>query len=322
MRISLIVLTLFTIPGCGSGTPDAATVKQHMDSDQLALGDPIVNSVGIVLVPIPPGEFQMGTPKPKEMDWNDIKRRIEDAVESGKITREQAEAKYKELKEQNSRSEQRGKDKPGTSQHLVRITKPYYLSVCEVTQQQYEKVMGTRPWRGKPLIEEGPSYAASYVSWNNAAEFCRKLSEKESAAHRLPTEAEWEYACRSGTQTTWHFGDDGGQLADYAWYDANAYKAGEQYPHQAARKLPNAWALYDMHGNVWEWCQDWYGPYDVKKKESADPKGPEEGRFRVWRGGSFATAMENTRAATRLDHDREEYRPEYLAGFRVVREFE
>jgi sulfatase modifying factor 1 len=211
---------------------------------------------------------------------------------------------------------------PESPQHLVKITQPYYLSSCEVTQEQYREVMGASPWKGKPLVKERAGYAASYVTWEDAADFCRRLSEKESQEYRLPTEAQWEYACRAGTKTTWSFGDDGRQLADYAWHDANAYKDGRQYAQRVARKHPNGWALFDMHGNVWEWCRDWYAPYDAKQKESVDPSGPKKGQYRVWRGGSFADAMPNTRSATRLSFDRENYHPEYLAGFRVVRNLE
>ena len=278
MRLPLIVvLWLVTTAGCGTRIPDAAAVKQHMTSEQLAMGDPIVNSVGMVPVPIPAGEFQMGKNEKREAG-------------------------------------------PESPQHLVKITQPYHISSCEVTQQQFEKVMGTRPWEGRPLVKNGPDYAASYVTWDDAVEFCRKLSEQEKQHYRLPTEAEWEYACRAGTRTTWSFGDDGRQLAGYAWYEANAYQGGEQYAHRVGQKRPNGWGLYDMHGNVWEWCQDWYARYDGKR-ESLDPTGPKTGKYRVWRGGSFADGTENTRSATRLSYNREDYRPEFLAGFRVVREF-
>jgi sulfatase modifying factor 1 len=290
MRVpSIMVLMLITTAGCGPGTPDAKAVKKRMASDQLALGDPIVNSVGMVLVPIPAGEFQMGS-----------------ADNEG--SRDRADSKRKAG--------------PESPQHLVKITQPYYLTSCEVTQEQFERVMGTSPWKGKPLVKEGPSYAASYVTWDEAVEFCRKLSEQENEEYRLPTEAEWEYACRAGTRTIWSFGDDGGQLADYAWHDANAYQDGEQYAHRVGRKRPNGWGLYDMHGNVWEWCQDWYARYDGKKQESVDSTGPKNGKHRVWRGGSFADPAGNTRSATRLSHGREDYHPEYLAGFRVVRDCE
>ena len=321
MRISPIVLLLFTMLGCGSGTPDLAAVKKNMTPDQLALGDPLVNSVGMVLVPIPAGEFQMGAAvndAPLERRYEELLQdpAVKKKLDSGQVTK----ADLMEYLKQDIRKQEKQKAGPESPQHLVKITQPFFMSSCEVTQQQYEDVMGTCPWKGKPLVEEGASYAASYVTWDNAVEFCRKLSEQESEIYRLPTEAEWEYACRAGTKTTWNFGDDGERLAEFAWYDANAYKAGEQYVQRSGQKLPNGWGLYDMHGNVWEWCQDWYARYVPKKKELVDPTGPEKGRHRVWRGGSFASAMENTRSTTRLDHDREDYRPEYLAGFRVVRE--
>ena len=322
MRVPLImVLLLITTAGCGARIPGAAAVKKYMTSDQLALGDPIVNSVGMVLVPIPAGEFQMGAAvndAPLERRYEELLQDpgVKDKLESGQITK----ADLMEYLKQDVRKQEKQKAGPESPQHLVKITQPYHISSCEVTQQQYEKVMGARPWEGKPLVREGPNYAASYVTWDDAVEFCRKLSERESEEYRLPTEAEWEYACRAGTRTTWNFGDDDEQLADYAWYDANAYQDGEQYAHRVGRKLPNGWGLYDMHGNVWEWCQDWYARYDGKKKESVDPTGPKKGRHRVWRGGSFAEPAVNTRSATRLSHDREDYHPEYLAGLRVVRE--
>ena len=279
MRISPIVLLLFTMLGCGSGTPEAAAVKNHMTSAQLALGDPIVNSVGMALVPIPGGEFKMGSPNKKNP----------------------------------------GEDPKESPQHLVKMTKPFYLSVCEVTQQQYETVMGVRPWQGKPLVEDGPHYAATYVSWEDAAEFCRKLSDSEGVEYRLPTEAEWEYACRAGTTTAYSFGDDRSELGDYAWFGKNAYADGEQYAHRVGQKLPNPWGLYDMHGNAWEWCQDWFARYDGQKKEVIDPTGPGKGQVRVWRGGSFADNENNVRSATRISGGRDRYRPEYLVGFRVAR---
>ena len=252
-----------------------------MASEQLALGDPIVNSIGMVLVPIPAGEFQMGRPdsdKDKAEGW-----------------------------------------KKATPQHLVNITKPYYLSICEVTQQQYEKVMGKRPWQDKPLVQEGPDYPATYVNWDDAAEFCRKLTDNEGVEYRLPTEAEWEYACRAGSMTSYGFGDDRSELKNYAWYKENAYSAGEQYAHRVARKLPNSWGLFDMHGNVWEWCQDWYAPYDAQRTNVSDPTGPENGRHRVWRGGAFSDPAEIVQSETRLSYGREGYRPEFLGGFRVAR---
>ncbi len=221
-------------------------------------------------------------------------------------------------KPDKSREKNQQEDRTETPKHLVKITKPFYISSCEVTQEQYQKVMAARPWEGKPLVEDGPTYAVTYVSWKDAVEFCSKLSDSEGVDYRLPTEAEWEYASRSGTTTVYSFGNEDEKLADYAWYDANAYHDGQQYAHRVGQKIPNAWALFDMHGNVWEWCQDWYGPYG-KKKEVSDPTGPEEGQFRVWRGGGFSDSAVNARSAARLSYSRTDYRPEFMSGFRVVR---
>jgi formylglycine-generating enzyme required for sulfatase activity len=211
---------------------------------------------------------------------------------------------------------------PDSPRHGVKISQPFYMSICEVTQKQYEQVMGERPWAGKPLVQEGPNNAASYISWEKATEFCAKLSEQEKTKYRLPTEAEWEYACRAQTATTWNCGDEYGDLTDYAWFDANAYKTGEQYAHPVGKKLPNYWGLFDMHGNTWEWCQDFYGRYDGQQITVTDPKGPDRGRVRVWRGGSFASAAANTRSTSRISYGRVDYRAEYLAGFRVVKSIE
>jgi len=186
-------------------------------------------------------------------------------------------------------------------QHLVKITKPYYLSAFEVTQQQYEKVMGTRPRQGEVNVKEGPDNPATYVSWNDAREFCRQLSAQEGVEYRLPTEAEWEYACRAGTTTAFSFGDDASQLGRYAWYRKNAWDIGERYAHRVGQKLPNSWGLYDMHGNVWEWCHDWYGPYGSARVVS-DPQGPALGINRLLRGGSFTNRPSLVRSANRNDN--------------------
>ncbi|MCH7688722.1 MAG: formylglycine-generating enzyme family protein, partial [Planctomycetes bacterium] len=213
----------------------------------------------MLMVPIPAGEFQMGSPD-SDKDSNPF-------------------------------------EKP---QHPVKITKPFYLSVYEVTQQQYEKVMGVRPWQGKEYVQDGPDYPATYVSWNDAVEFCRKLSEQEGVEYRLPTEAQWEYACRAGTTTVYSFGDDASKLGQHAWYRKNAWDIGEKYAHRVGQKLPNPWGLYDMHGNVWEWCQDWYAPYGSEKALS-DPMGPAQGLGRLLRGGSFYSRSSDVRSANRND---------------------
>jgi formylglycine-generating enzyme required for sulfatase activity len=144
----------------------------------------------------------------------------------------------------------------------VTITKAFYIQTTEVTQGQWKAVMGTEPWKGKKYVKqyvkEGPNYPATYVSWNDTVAYCKKLSEKEGKTYRLPTEAEWEYACRAGAKTTWSFGDERRELGDYAWYEENAWDIDERYAHQVGLKKPNAFGLYDMHGNVYEWCHDYF----------------------------------------------------------------
>ncbi|MDG2221300.1 MAG: formylglycine-generating enzyme family protein, partial [Rubripirellula sp.] len=154
------------------------------------------------------------------------------------------------------------------------------------------------------------------VSWEDAVEFCRKLSElpKEKAAghvYRLPTEAEWEYACRAATTTKYSFGDDGSQLGEYAWLEGNA----DSKTHPVGEKNPNAWGLYDMHGNVFEWCQDWYGDYSSDMV--TDPTGASAGSGRVIRGGCWSLSAEDCRSAIR-DRDLPSYRYFFDGGFRVA----
>ncbi len=187
----------------------------------------------------------------------------------------------------------------GEKLHTVKISLPYFLGVTEVTQQQWKEVMGTEPWKGAEYVMEGNEYPATYVSWESAVEFCRKLSEREGKKYRLPTEAEWEYACRSGTETAYSFGDDDSQLGDYAWYAKNARVVGEQYAHQVGQKLPNGFGLHDMHGNMWEWCRDWYGKDYYDNSPSVDPTGPTDGSRCVLRGGSWRHLSYNCRSATR-----------------------
>jgi formylglycine-generating enzyme required for sulfatase activity/predicted Ser/Thr protein kinase len=165
----------------------------------------------------------------------------------------------------------------GARQHEVALSKPFYLGVTEVTQAQYEAVMGTNPSEYK-----GATTPVESVFWDDAALFCKRLSERTGQAVRLPTEAEWEYACRADTQNEFSFGDDPSALGDYAWHGGNS----RYHPHPVGQKKPNAWGLYDMHGNVHEWCADWYGEYP-KRPVTTDPTGPASGTVRVLRGGSW-----------------------------------
>ena len=204
--------------------------------------------------------------------------------------------------------------------HLVKISKPFYFGVYEVTQAQYEQVMGARPWQGKDHVREGADYPVSYVGHDDAVEFCRRLSKKEGVEYRLPTEAEWEYACRAGTTTVFSFGDDASNLRQYAWYNHNSWDIGEDYAHRVGQKQPNPWGLYDMYGNVWEWCQDWYGPYGSEKVVS-DPVGSAQGGGdRVLRGGSFIGRAALVRSANRFSN-LPDFRNYIVVGFRVARTY-
>jgi formylglycine-generating enzyme required for sulfatase activity/sugar lactone lactonase YvrE len=176
-------------------------------------------------------------------------------------------------------------------QHEVTISQGFYLGKFEVTQGQWEAVMGTRPWLGDAqpsYVKDEPSHPAVTVDWSDWQEFIRRLNEAEGAeVYRLPTEAEWEYACRAGTTTRWSFGDDENQLGNYAWYNANAWDVGEQYAHAVGTKLPNPWGVHDMHGNVQEWVQDWYASDYYRNSPGVDPQGPATGLGHFVRGGGF-----------------------------------
>jgi formylglycine-generating enzyme required for sulfatase activity len=175
----------------------------------------------------------------------------------------------------------------------VTITKDFWMQATEVTQAQWRAVMGPKPWSFSGL----PTLPAEGVSWEEARKFIAKLGKtfEESLKDRtpsLPTEAEWEYACRAGSRTRYGFGDGDADLEDYAWFTRNSQKSTQG----AGKKKPNAWGLHDMHGNAAEWCLDWYGPY---KENATDPTGPAEGQFRVHRGGSWNDRAVNCRAGKR-----------------------
>ena len=205
-------------------------------------------------------------------------------------------------------------------QHQVTISKAFYMQTTEVTQGQWKAVMGTEPWKGKGYVKEGSDYPALYVSWDDAVAYCKKLSEKEGKTYRLPTEAQWEYACRAGTKTTWSFGNNENALGDYAWYHKNAWDIDETYAHQVGLKKPNAFGLYDMHGNVWEWCHDYYGWDYYEQSPEQDPQGPASGSSRVLRGGSWNFGARLTRSAFRNGNDAVDRSNDF--GFRLVRELD
>jgi formylglycine-generating enzyme required for sulfatase activity len=276
-----IAVTLCIFSGCMQSQSSFGIITNSSS-------EPITNSIGMKLVLIPKGTFMMGSP----------------------------------IEEEGADNEE--------EQHQVTISKDYYLGVTEVTQGQYEKVMGTNPsYFQKRVIRKSDSsmYPVEQVSWEDAVEFCKKLSDlpEEKAAgrvYRLPTEAEWEYACRARSKTAYSFGDNGRDLGKYAWFGNNSGSkeldsaalwarlkdnpqeyvdtllSAECATHPVGEKKANAWGLYDMHGNVWEWCSDWYGEYP--KGAVSDPVGPRKGSFRVFRGGGWRNDAAQCGSAFRL----------------------
>jgi formylglycine-generating enzyme required for sulfatase activity len=244
-------------------------------------------STGMVLVRIEPGEFMMGS--------------------------------------SDADKDAQGDEKP---LHRVRITRPFYLGKHEVTQAEYKSVMGENPSSFKGS-DRNP---VEQVFWLDAARFCNQLSEREGLkpfyeisgeavkvpdwngpGYRLPTEAEWEYACRAGTSTRFCFGDDEASLGEYAWFNGNASKE----THEVGQKRANGFGLHDMHGNVWEWCGDWYSADYYKESPVNDPRGPSQATGRVVRGGSWYYGPDLVRSADR-DWDPPDFRG-YILGFRVAR---
>ena len=250
--------------------------------------DSIANSIGMTLKLIPAGEFMMGSPD------TDKEAGIE--------------------------------EKP---QHRVRISKSFYLGVYEVTQAQYKAVMGYNPssfppngdGKDKVAGQSTDQYPVDFVSWFDAVTFCNKLSAKEGRrpfyeiddkyvrvpdwngpGYRLPTEAEWEHACRANasTPTRYPLGDDAAQLDEYGWFQFNSSHA-----HPVGRKKPNGFGLHDMHGNVWEWCWDWYGEGYYKQSREDDPTGPAArvGLSRVARGGGWTVEPRFVRSASRFGRE-------------------
>jgi formylglycine-generating enzyme required for sulfatase activity len=162
----------------------------------------------------------------------------------------------------------------------VTISKPFYISATEVTQSQFTAVMGFNPSRFK-----GNDHPVDSVSYEDALAFVEKLNRKENVdSYKLPTEAEWEYAARAGSQDNYCFGNDAEKLKEYAWYDETVQKGST---HPVATKKPNAWGIYDMHGNLFEWTEDWFGEDYYKVGPKKDPKGPTTGTLRSLRGGSW-----------------------------------
>jgi len=211
-------------------------------------------------------------------------------------------------------------------QHAVTISRPFQLGRFEVTQADWQAVMKENPYdrdRSNPFYTlpgmaeriTRPDHPAT-VSWSDAQEFIAALNAREKGGtYRLPTEAEWEYAARAGTSTRYSFGDDAAGLESSAWYGGDFQTGGH---HPVGTKEPNPWGLHDVHGNVWEWVQDWYDAEYYSRSPSRDPRGPETGTDRVVRGGSWHTTATSWRTAFRRD-----YKPDYRGisiGFRLARD--
>lgn len=246
----------------------------------------LINSLGMKLVLIPTGEFLMGSPTGEE-ERDDNEHR-----------------------------------------HLVKISRAFYAGVTEVTQGQWVKVMGNNPSANSSCGRECP---VELVTWHEAVKFCNKLSEREDLkqaywingtfvfrnqdanGYRLPTEAEWEYACRAGTTTRFYAGDTESDLGRAGWYNGNSGRT----IHPVGLKTPNAWGLYDMHGNVWEWNWDWYGKDYFLHSPLNNPAGPIGGLDRLHRGGGWNNGPKQSRSAFRWGVT-PTGRTQFL-GFRIVR---
>lgn len=260
----------------------AATVAP---ADGQAQDKELNNSIGMKLVRIEPGTFVMGAgdapPRTRE-EWND-------------------------------------RDWDEAPAHKVTITKPYFMGATEVTNAQYEQFDPEhKKLRGKHGTSSKDDEPVVMVTWQQAVDFCNWLSKKEGKSYRLPTEAEWEYACRAGTTTPYNTGDK--LTAEQANFGQTPDGKRRTNAAAVASYKPNAWGLYDMHGNVAEWCLDWHGPYVAS--EQADPVGRADGWARVTRGWSYGHASHKlgaaryARSANRAGHFPED--ANRLTGFRVV----
>lgn len=197
--------------------------------------------------------------------------------------------------------------------HTVQISSGFEISAHEITQRQYRLVMGVNPSSIK-----GDELPVESVSWEEAVEFCRRISEVTGETYRLPTEAEWEYACRAGSTSSHYWG--GGVFArvagEFAWYFDNSFYTS----HPIADKKPNQWRLFDMSGNVAEWCADYYSPDYYQQSPEIDPAGPDAGQYRVVRGGSYKDSLEKLRSAARSHSGPDRSGAADTTGFRVVKE--
>lgn len=207
--------------------------------------------------------------------------------------------------------EETGRDKDEGPQRKVTLSNHFYMGTYEVTQDQFEAVMGYNPSTFQ-LNENAGQLPVEFVSWLECQEFLRRLNLAGNGLFRLPTEAEWEYACRAGTETSHYWGNtaENWEAYKFAWVNSRSYAK----THAVGSKPPNLWGLHDMSGNVWEWCSDWYGPYPTG--DESDPQGPAAGKAKVFRGGSFYDFALSARSGNRHRHEVDAGYP--AIGFRVV----
>ena len=301
----------------------AEEAKQHQQAWAKYLGVPVEheNSIGMKMVLIPPGEFMMGSSE--EL----VAKLIEESAQDQWWTEATARAVL-----------------ATGIRHKVRITRPFYMGACEVTVGQFQDFteatafrtqsetdgrgglgwIGDDGWDGKyelrpeftwrtPGFEQTGTHPVVFVSWDNASAFCKWLSQHDRHSYQLPTEAQWEYACRAGTTTRFYFGDDKAKLHGYAWLN----RVGGHTSKSVGLKLPNAFGLYDLIGNVFELCWDWYGEDYYRASEVDDPTGPPSGMNRVRRGSYFGGPLRylssSARSSATLDYS------EQHTGFRVIR---
>lgn len=301
--LALPALCSIALAGDGPPSKAASTSFRGTKAGQVRSD----NGLKMKLVWCPPGKFTMGSPKDEKGRFDN-----EDQVQ-------------------------------------VTLTKGFWLGQHHVTQSEWQQVMQTAPWSDKLEAKEGDNYPATYVSWEDATKFCEKLTQSERRAGRLPadwkytlpTEAQWEYACRAGTKSRFSFGDDESNLDDYAWFDKNSgrnYGFGGRFPpvgdsawgvHLVGQKKANPWGLYDMHGNIWQWCSDCF---TEKLAGGTDPQGPSEAdssllfdkrsgvvvrrpAMRLNRGGSWRNPERDCRSARRFRNS--SGRVDFL-GFRVA----
>lgn len=276
--LTALAVCLFTSAGVANAAPDYSTLP----AKYAKLPKKITNDLGMEFVLIPPGTFKMGSPE----------------GEPGHQERELL--------------------------HQVTLTRPFYMQATEVTLGQWHKIMGTRWLAAKR--PGGPNSPVVQVSWFQAEQFIYKLNHQGEASYRLPTEAEWEYAARAGNQGSFPWGE--GIDCNRAMYANNSLKRHDCQNYYKSRGLPldgaapvksfppNAWGLYDMAGNVWEWVADWLGPYPTGPV--SDPQGPVNGEWRVRRGGSWFGVPHHLRSANRnFAHPASKYN---TLGFRLVKE--